>query len=154
MCADLSYPDGRRAAGSMKEGKMKLEIYQWMKNLAFFHILFTAVLHLLPDRKYESYFRLFMGLLLMLLVSIPVFSILGRSEELLENFEINYQKEEIERKRQEAEDFQKVYLREALKDVDTAQREDEEAGVAAVERSPSGGASSYRDRSSGIGEKK
>ena len=63
---------------ALRRENMKLEIYQWMKNLAFFHILFTAVLHLLPDKKYEAYFRLFMGLLLMLLVSVPVFSIVGK----------------------------------------------------------------------------
>ena len=43
---------------------MKEEIYQWMKNLAVFYILFTAFLHLVPDKKYERYVRLFMGFLL------------------------------------------------------------------------------------------
>lgn len=41
---------------------MRTEIYQWIKNLAFFHVLTTAVLHILPDKRYEQHIRLFMGL--------------------------------------------------------------------------------------------
>ena len=47
---------------------MRQEIYQWMKDLAFFHVLTTAILHILPDKRYEQYVRLFMGLLLFLLL--------------------------------------------------------------------------------------
>lgn len=54
---------------------MRTEIYQWIKNLAFFHVLTTAVLHILPDKRYEQHIRLFMGLLLILLICTPVFAI-------------------------------------------------------------------------------
>lgn len=47
---------------------MRTELYQWMKSLAFFHVLTTALLHILPDKRYEQYIRLFMGLLLVLLI--------------------------------------------------------------------------------------
>lgn len=30
---------------------MREEFYQWMKNLAVFYILFTAVLHFVPDKN-------------------------------------------------------------------------------------------------------
>ena len=43
---------------------MKEAFYQWVKTLAVFYILFSAVLHLIPDPKYERYIRSFMGLLL------------------------------------------------------------------------------------------
>ena len=33
---------------------MRQEIYQWMKNLAFFHVLTTAILHILPDSHLEG----------------------------------------------------------------------------------------------------
>ena len=61
---------------------MRQEIYQWMKNLAFFHVLTTAILHILPDKRYEQYVRLFMGLLLILLICTPVFAVVGKSQEL------------------------------------------------------------------------
>ena len=52
---------------------MKEEIYRWVKTIAFFYIVFSAVLHLVPDVKYERYIRSFMGILLIYILSIPVF---------------------------------------------------------------------------------
>lgn len=49
----------------------------------FFHVLTTALLHILPDKRYEQYIRLFMGLLLVLLICTPIFAVVGKSEELL-----------------------------------------------------------------------
>ena len=68
MYVDISDIDGR---GNLI---MRQEIYQWMKDLAFFHVLTTAILHILPDKRYEQYVRLFMGLLLILLICTPVFA--------------------------------------------------------------------------------
>ena len=92
---------------------MRLEIYQWMKNLAFFHVLATAILHILPDKRYEQYVRLFMGLLLMLLICTPVFAVVGKSQELLEGFRENYGREEQERMETEAEGIRETFLKEA-----------------------------------------
>lgn len=87
------------------------EICQWMKNLAFFHILGTAILHILPDKRYEPYIRLFMGLLLVLLICTPVFTIVGKSEVLLEEFRANYGKEEQRRMETEAEGIRESFLK-------------------------------------------
>ena len=57
---------------------MKEELYLWIRNLAVFYIFFTAVLNLIPDQKYEKYVRFFMGLLLIFMMSTPIFSILGK----------------------------------------------------------------------------
>ncbi len=95
---------------------MRAEIYQWMKNLAFFHVLATAVLHILPDKRYEQYVRLFMGLLLILLICTPVFTLLGKSGELLRGFREYYGKEEMARMEAEAEGIQETFLREAYKE--------------------------------------
>lgn len=88
MYVDISDIDGR---GNLI---MRQEIYQWMKDLAFFHVLTTAILHILPDKRYEQYVRLFMGLLLILLICTPVFAVVGKSQELLEGFRKNYSQEE------------------------------------------------------------
>ena len=65
---------------------MKEELYLWIRNLAVFYIFFTAVLNLIPDQKYEKYVRFFMGLLLIFMMSTPIFSILGKGSELTESF--------------------------------------------------------------------
>ena len=62
---------------------MKAEIYQWVRILATFYILFTAVLQLMPDRKYERYIRSFMGLLLIYMLCTPLFSFLRESREMI-----------------------------------------------------------------------
>ena len=95
--------------------KMRTEIYQWMKNLAFFHVLTTAVLHILPDKRYEQYIRLFMGLLLALMICTPVFALVGKSSELLNGFQKYYGEEEQARMENEAEGIRKTFLREAYK---------------------------------------
>lgn len=90
---------------------MKEEIYSWMKNLAVFYILLTAVLHLVPDRKYERYVRFFMGLLLILMMCTPVFTIFGKNSALMESFETHYRAENIIREETEAENIQMLYLK-------------------------------------------
>lgn len=94
---------------------MRQEIYQWMKNLAFFHVLTTTVLHILPDKRYEQYIRLFMGLLLALMICTPVFALVGKSSELLNGFQKYYGEEEQARMENEAEGIRKTFLREAYK---------------------------------------
>ena len=94
---------------------MRTEIYQWMKNLAFFHVLTTTVLHILPDKRYEQYIRLFMGLLLALMICTPVFALVGKSSELLIGLQKYYGEEEQARMENEAEGIRKTFLREAYK---------------------------------------
>lgn len=90
---------------------MRTELYQWMKSLAFFHVLTTALLHILPDKRYEQYIRLFMGLLLVLLICTPIFAVVGKSEELLSGFSNNYGREEQVRMKTEAEGISETFLK-------------------------------------------
>ena len=89
---------------------MKEELYLWIRNLAVFYIFFTAVLNLIPDQKYEKYVRFFMGLLLIFMMSTPIFSILGKGSELTESFLDNFSEENREKELREFQNIQKVYL--------------------------------------------
>lgn len=57
-------------------------IYGWIKNLAFFFIFLTVILNLLPDEKYRRYVKSFLGLLLLLVVCKPLFSLFGLGDVL------------------------------------------------------------------------
>ena len=83
---------------------MKEELYLWIRNLAVFYIFFTAVLNLIPDQKYEKYVRFFMGLLLIFMMSTPIFSILGKGSELTESFWIIF----LRKQREELREFQNI----------------------------------------------
>lgn len=89
---------------------MKEKLYLWIRNLAVFYIFFTAALNLIPDQKYEKYVRFFMGLLLIFMMSTPIFSILGKSSELTESFLDNFSEENREKELREFQNIQKVYL--------------------------------------------
>ena len=92
------------------ENCVKEELYQWIKNLAVFYILLSAAVHLVPDGKYEKYVRFFMGLLLILMMSTPVFSLAGRGRELSDSFRANFARENRLREQEEFANLQEIYL--------------------------------------------
>lgn len=47
-------------------------IYSWIKNIAFYLILITAIMNVLPGNSYKKYIRLFTGMLLIILVLGPI----------------------------------------------------------------------------------
>lgn len=90
---------------------MREEIYRWMKSLAVFYLFFTAVLQLVPDRKYERYVRSFMGLLLIYMLCTPVFAAFGKSGQFLESFADTFYREQEKMEQLEAEELQTFYLK-------------------------------------------
>ena len=89
---------------------MKKELYLWIRNLAVFYMCLTAVLNRVPEKKYEKYVRFFMGLLLIFMMSTPIFSILGKGQELTVSFLENFSRENKEKELQEFQNLQKIYL--------------------------------------------
>lgn len=91
---------------------MKAEIYRWVKTVAFFYIAFSAVIRLVPSVKYERYIRSFMGILLIYILSTPVFNLFGNGEKLLQEFRLNYQEEMAALEEKNTENLQAFYLQE------------------------------------------
>ena len=74
-------------------------IYQWIQNLAFYMILVTAVIHVLPENNYQKYIRFFSGLILVILLASPVIKLFG----VKENFTEFYRDAEYEQTQKEIE---------------------------------------------------
>lgn len=55
-------------------------IYDWLKNLAFYMILVTAILQILPDNSYQKYIRFFTGLILVIILMGPILKLVGMKE--------------------------------------------------------------------------
>lgn len=55
--------------------------YEWLRNLAFYMVLVTAVLQLIPNRSYEKYIRFFCGLILVILLLTPVMRVIDAGFE-------------------------------------------------------------------------
>lgn len=62
-------------------------LYEWLRNLAFYLILMTAVMHTLPSSVYKKYVRFFTGLVLILMLLTPVFNLLRIEYEVPEIYE-------------------------------------------------------------------
>ena len=80
-------------------------LYSWIKNLACYFILLTAVMNFLPDNSYKKYIRYYMGLLLILLILSPVFEITGMEEKMeayITEFQSDNREQEAWRQRAEA----------------------------------------------------
>lgn len=82
-------------------------IYQWIQNLAFYMILVTAVLHVVPDNSYRKYIRFYCGLVLVVMLSAPIIRLAG-AEEMFKEIYQNIKYEETLRQMQKAD----TYLRE------------------------------------------
>ena len=94
---------------------MKEEITGLVRNLAVFYIIFTSVIQLVPNKKYERYVRNFMALLLIYMVCTAVFSIMGKTAQITEAFSEEYQKlhfhDAVERlDQQQGQELQLFYL--------------------------------------------
>lgn len=62
-------------------------IYQWLQNLAFYMILVTAMLHVIPNRSYEKYIRFFCGLILVIILASPILKLFGSETKLTEFYQ-------------------------------------------------------------------
>lgn len=89
---------------------MKEEITGLVRNLAVFYIIFTSVIQLVPNKKYERYVRNFMALLLIYMVCTAVFSIMGKTAQIAEAFSEEYQKETARLDQQQGQELQLFYL--------------------------------------------
>ena len=89
---------------------MKEEISSWVKNLAVFYIIFTSVLQLIPDKKYERYVKNFMGLLFIYMICTAVFSFFGKSGQMITEFREAYNNETLKMNSQEKKSLQFFYL--------------------------------------------
>ena len=66
---------------------------EWMKNFVGFLLIISVASHLLPDKKYEPYLRLFTGFLMILLLIQPVLK-LGGVESYLEEKMLQFLQEQ------------------------------------------------------------
>jgi stage III sporulation protein AF len=62
------------------------EIYQWVKNIAFYMILITAVMNIIPNNNYKKYINLFTGMVMIILVLAPISGLLGINTRFDTNF--------------------------------------------------------------------
>lgn len=71
-------------------------LYEWIRNVAFYLVLVTALIHVLPRSGYQKYIRFFTGLVLILLVLAPVLKLFQMEEELRDAYRDDSWLEQLE----------------------------------------------------------
>lgn len=61
-------------------------IYEWIKTIAFYYIFVSIVMNALPDMKYQSYVRFFLGILLIVIMINPLLDLFRLSDTLDEQY--------------------------------------------------------------------
>lgn len=55
-------------------------LYSWIQNIAFYMVMVTAVMHIIPNSDYKRYIRFFTGLVLVVMLTAPFLKILGMGD--------------------------------------------------------------------------
>ncbi|BDZ77442.1 stage III sporulation protein AF [Claveliimonas bilis] len=72
-------------------------LYDWMQSIAYFMILITILMHVIPNQGYQKYIRFFTGALLVILLLTPVWKLTGMSEDIRKIYEGSDYEEAVER---------------------------------------------------------
>ena len=83
-------------------------LYEWIQNLAFYLVIITAVLQILPGKNYKRYIQFFSGMVMILLMLTPVLKLTGKEDtfySLYHSKEYEMEKEEIERQKDYLKDL-------------------------------------------------
>lgn len=105
-------------------------LYEWIRNIAFYMVLVTAALQVIPNHTYKRYIRFFTGMILILLLLTPVLKILHLQEvsEILPD-ESAYRKK-IEEITETTEYLKEVQLEDYVKEAEKSEIEVEEIQIA------------------------
>lgn len=47
------------------------QVYLWIQNLAFYMVMITALMHMIPNPEYRRYIRFFTGMVLVVMLAAP-----------------------------------------------------------------------------------
>ena len=83
-------------------------LYQWVENIAFYLLIFTVAMQLIPNKSYKNYIQFFSGLILIIMMAGPIIELFGMEQEFTSIFEdVQYQQKikEIEEATKYMEDI-------------------------------------------------
>ena len=72
-------------------------LYEWIRNIAYYMVLITAVMQIIPNHDYKKYIRFFTGMVLILLLMTPVLKLFGMEQQFSSLYEGNKYEEEIKK---------------------------------------------------------
>ncbi len=80
-------------------------LYEWIRNIAFYMVLVTAVTQVIPNQQYKKYVRFFTGLVLVLMMTTPILRLLGMEMDITNLYKDMEYEDQIEEFRRAGEIF-------------------------------------------------
>jgi stage III sporulation protein AF len=83
-------------------------VYEWIQSLAFFLVIVTAVLQIIPENGYKKYVQFFSGMVMILLMITPILKLAGIENQFYDLYhskEYEMTKAEIEKEQSYLEDL-------------------------------------------------
>lgn len=102
-------------------------IYKWLGNIAYYMILITVFMQVVPNAAYKRYIRLFTGFLLILLLLDPIFSIFGAGGNLAGLYDGSAYEDKIEEIEESSKYLEEVEISEYIPE--TFEEEEEQSGI-------------------------
>lgn len=91
-------------------------LYEWIRNIAFYMVLATAVIQVLPDNTYKKYLRFFTGMILIMLLMTPVLKIFGMEESFHDVFNNAAYEQEVRRIRETTDYLNEVQIEDYMEE--------------------------------------
>lgn len=85
-------------------------LYEWVRSLAYYMVLMTAILQVIPNKEYKKYIQFYMGLIIVLMLCTPILKIMGMEEQLFERYKSNVYELEIKELEEKSEYLREVEL--------------------------------------------
>lgn len=102
---------------------MKEILFGWVRNIVYFSILMTVVLHVLPEKGQRKYLQFFMGIILILLVASPLLSAFGLENILDETYARQTYDRELQEFSKRQEKIENAYRERAERSVEKIEEE-------------------------------
>lgn len=99
-------------------------VYQWVQNLAFYMVMVTAVMHVIPNPEYKRYIRFFTGMVLVVMLTAPFLKFLGIGDSWQNLYHSREYQEQVRKMEEAIRSFQEVDVSEYYREIGAEDPED------------------------------
>lgn len=103
-------------------------LYEWIRSIAFYMVLVTAVIQVLPNHTYKKYIRFFTGMILILLLMTPILKMFDM-ETFQEVFTDETYQQEMERIKEKTKYLEEVQPEDYIENAEKSGIEVEEIRI-------------------------
>ena len=89
-------------------------IYEWIRRLAYYTVLMTAIMQIIPNKGYKKYIQFYMGLVIVLMLCSPIIKIFGMEEQFFTLYQAQEYKLELKELEKKSEYLRGVELDEYI----------------------------------------